>query len=65
LVSTEKKQRRSYEMPPAKKTEKKPVTPAVVEFETPLEKLENRVIILEGLVAKLYGQHYGGIYKVE
>jgi len=59
------RQRRSYEMPPAKKTEKKTVTPKVEMLETPLERLENRVTVLEGFVAKLYGQHYGGIYKVE
>jgi len=53
-------------MPPAKKkTEKKPVEPIVEMLETPLERLENRVTVLEGFVAKLYGQHYGGIYKVD
>ena len=52
-------------MPPAKKVEKKTVAPVVEMVETPLERLENRVIVLEGLVARLYSQHYGGIYKVE
>jgi hypothetical protein len=53
------KQRRSYEMPPKKATEE--VLPELIEeVESPIEKLENRIAVLESMVAKLYGQHYGG-----
>ena len=65
MENAEMKPRRNYEMPPAKKTEKKTIAPVVEMLETPLERLENRVTVLEAFVAKLYGQHYGGIYKVE
>jgi hypothetical protein len=54
-------------MPPARKKSEKKSDEEIVEaaIESPQDKLENRVAVLEQMVAKLYGHHYGGIYKLE
>jgi hypothetical protein len=51
-------------MPPRKQVEPEVEEPeAVTELpeESQIEKLENRVAVLERIVEKLYGHHYGGI----
>lgn len=48
-------------MPPKRQTEEIPLEVLVDEaIESPLEKLENRIAVLEKMVDKLYKHHFAG-----
>jgi hypothetical protein len=51
-------------MPPKRQIEEKPLEEIVEDIiESPQEKLENRIAVLEKMVEKLYKHHFAGFPK--